>query len=197
MSDELRIAGDRDVRATVDAPDADSAVVACPPHPQMGGSRSDPRLRAVGDALAADGVACLRFDYGPWDAGEGEQRDASNALAYARDHYDAVGLFGYSFGAAIALLVAAESDPQPAALSVLAPPATVGEGVETVSSIERIDCPVQVLYGERDETVDWGPVVERARERGCAVESMPADHFFAGQAEKIAERVAGFVVEAG
>jgi len=196
MSDELRIAGDRDVRATVDAPDADRVVVACPPHPQMGGSRSDPRLRAVGDALAADGVACLRFDYGPWDAGEGERRDASNALAYARNHYASVGLFGYSFGAGIALLVAAESDPQPAALSVLAPPATVGEA-ETVSAIERIDCPVQVQYGERDDTVDWAPVVERARERGCAVESIPADHFFAGQAEKIAERVAEFVAEAG
>lgn len=192
MSDEIRIAGTRDVRATVDTPEAATAVVACPPHPQMGGSRSDPRLRAVGDALAEHGIACLRFDYGPWDEGESEQLDASNALAYARDRYEPVGLFGYSFGAAIALLTAADGDPQPAALSVLSPPAAAGQGFDTVAAMDAIDCPVQVLYGERDDTVDWEPVVERARDRGCAVDSYPADHFFVGQTEKIASRVADF-----
>src|SRR6056297_2859514 len=196
MSDEIRIAGARDVRATVDTPEADAAVVACPPHPQMGGSRTDPRLRGVGDALADDGIACLRLDYGPWDEGEGEQLDARNALAYARDHYDPVGLFGYSFGAAVALLAAADSDPQPATLAVLSPPAAAGQGFDTVAALDGIGCPVQVLYGERDESVDWEPVVERARERGCTVDSYPADHFFVGQTEQITARVADFFAEA-
>ncbi len=196
MSDEIRIAGARDVRATVDTPDADAAVVACPPHPQMGGSRTDPRLRAVSDALTDRGIACLRLDYGPWDEGKGEQLDVQNALAYARERYEPVGLFGYSFGAAVALLAAADSDPQPAALSVLSPPAAAGQGFDTVAALEGTICPVQVLYGERDDTVDWGPVVDRARERGCAVDSYPADHFFVGQTENIATRVADFFAEA-
>ncbi|WP_136717188.1 alpha/beta hydrolase [Halorientalis salina] len=195
MSEEIRIDGTRDVRVTIDSPDADRAVVACPPHPQMGGSRTDQRLRAVGDALASRDIACLRFDYGPWDEGTGERTDARNALAYARDNYSPVGLFGYSFGAAIALCVAAEADPQPVALSVLAPPSTVGEGLDTVGALAGIDCPVQVCYGERDDTVEWEPVVERARGLGYAVEPFPADHFFVGQAEKIAERVGDFVAE--
>ena len=190
MSEERRIAGDRELRVTVDTPEADRAVVACPPHPQMGGTRSDPRLRAVGEALADRGIACLRFDYGPWDEGEGERRDALNVLASARDDYDAVSIFGYSFGAGVALLAAA--DAEPAAVSVLAPPASLGER-DTAAALSTLSCPVQVLFGERDSTVDWEPVVERARERGDAVESIPGDHFFAGQVDRIGESVAAFL----
>jgi alpha/beta superfamily hydrolase len=190
MSDERRIEGDRPIRVTVDTPDADRAVVACPPHPQMGGTRSDPRLVAVGEALAERGIACLRFDYGPWDEGEGERRDASNALASARDDYDAVSVFGYSFGAGVALLAAADS--QPDAVAVLAPPASLGEG-DTVAALSALSCPVQVLFGERDSTVDWEPVVERARERGDTVEPIPGDHFFVGQVDRIGESVAAFL----
>ncbi|WP_336002045.1 alpha/beta hydrolase [Halorientalis halophila] len=194
MSEQRRIAGDRDLRVTVDTPDADRAVVACPPHPQMGGTRSDPRLRAVGEALGERGVACLRFDYGPWDEGEGERRDALTVLASARDDYDEVALFGYSFGAGVALLAAAESDPEPSALSVLAPPSSLG-GADTVAALDGLSCPVQVLYGENDSTVDWEPVVLRARERGDAVESLPGDHFFTGQVAGIGESVAAFLTE--
>lgn len=195
MREEISIAGRRDVRATADSPDADAAVVACPPHPQMGGSRSDPRLRAVGDALADRDVACLRFDYGPWDEGRGERQDAANALAYAQSNYDPVGLFGYSFGAGIALLVAADADPRPAAVSVLAPPSSSGENRSTVAALDALRSPVQVCYGERDTTVDAEPVVQRARERGDAVEPLPADHFFVGQTDTIAERVADFFAD--
>lgn len=193
MGKEVRIAGERDVRATVDAPESGAAVVACPPHPQMGGDRTDPRLRAVGEALDRRAIACLRLDYGPWAEGRGERLDVRNAVAYARDHYEPVGLFGYSFGAGVALLVAA--DARPAALSVLAPPASLGED-ETAPALDALDCPVQVLYGERDGTVDWDPVVARAGEGGHAVESFSSDHFFVGQYEKVAERAAAFLAEA-
>lgn len=190
MSDSVVVPGDRDVRASLDAPDADACVVACPPHPQMGGSRTDARLRAVADALAPD-VACLRIDYGPWDEGYGEREDARNALAWAREEYDPVGLYGYSFGAGVALLAAAADEP--AALSVLAPPDALAADLDTVAALDAIDCPVQVVHGERDTTVDWEPVVERARELGHPVESVPGDHFFVGQHEKIGRLVAGFL----
>ena len=190
MSEELRLDGDRRIRVTVETPEAHRAVVACPPHPQMGGTRSDPRLRAVGEALADRGIACLRFDYGPWDEGEGERQDASNVLASARDRYEAVALFGYSLGAGVALLAAAESEP--ATVSVLAPPATLGDA-DTVAALDSLTCPVQILHGERDSTVEWEPVVERARERGDTVESIPGDHFFAGQVDRIGESVAAFL----
>ena len=193
--ERIRIPGARDARGVLDVPDGDTdrAAVACPPHPQMGGSRGDQRLQAVGDALAERGVACLRFDYGPWDEGRGERTDATNALDWARDRFEAVGCFGYSFGAAVALLAAADADPQPAVVSVLAPPAQLDDGIETATAIDRIEGPLQVVYGVRDETVDWRPVVERARQRGAAVERLPADHHFVGQAKRVGETVADFL----
>jgi alpha/beta superfamily hydrolase len=202
-SERVVVPGGRDVRGTLDRPDqpessTDDVVVACPPHPQLGGDRRDRRLRAVSDALRDRGVACLRIDYGRWDEGRGERTDARNALEWARgrERYDRVGLFGYSFGAAVSLLVAAdEVDVRGlAAVAVLAPPAVLGATSASVpDALAGIACPLQVVYGERDDTVDWEPVVERARDRGAAVEGMGADHHCVGQGETVAEFVGEFL----
>jgi hypothetical protein len=204
MGERIRIPGPRDVRATLDAPgpggdpdSAESIVVACPPHPQYGGSRTDTRLRAVSDALTDEAVACLRFDYGPWDGGPGEVRDAGSALAWAREHADRVGLFGYSFGGAVALLAAAspaDAAAPPDALSVLSPPSTLGEDFDPVAAVDRLACPLQVVYGERDGVVDSVPIAERAEAAGHAVVAFPADHHFAGQTGRVGETVASFLV---
>lgn len=184
--EDVVVPGLRDVRGTLDAPDAatDVAVVACPPHPQFGGNRSDNRLRAVGQALVERGIATLRFDYGSWDGGEGERADVEAALRWAHKRYARVGLFGYSFGAANAIEVAAGRDDV-GAVSVLAPDA------RAVDAVDDVTCPLQVVFGSRDDTVDWAPVVERARERveaGHAVDVVEysADHHFVGQEAKVA-----------
>ncbi len=187
------VPGARDVRGSLDAPEAtDSCVVACPPHPQMGGSRSNPRLTAVGDALVERGVAYLRFDYGPWDEGTGELRDVANALDWARERYESVGLFGYSFGGCLALVAAADA-PDLAAVSALAPAARIGDDLDAVAAIDAVACPGQVVYGERDDTVDWQPVVDRATERGFEVAAMAADHHFVGQSDDVAAAVSEFL----
>ncbi len=144
----------------------------------------------MSDALAPD-VACLRFDYGEWDEGRGERADAENALRWAADRFASVALFGYSFGAGVALRTAASADPDatPAAVSVLAPP---GDRA-VVAALADVDCPVQIVYGDRDDTVDWRPVVERARELGHAVEALPADHHFLGQDDRLGELAASFL----
>ena len=215
-----RLPGARDVRATLDRAETDNSdgldstdservVVACPPHPQMGGDRRDGRVRAVSDALTDRGVDCLRFDYGPWDGGRGEQTDVQNALAWAREEYDRVGLFGYSFGGSVALLAIASLEDGPDCVSVLAPGTGAGRtetstGPErehadarhdVVDALEALACPVHVVYGTRDDVVDWEPLVEHARESGHTVESVEADHFFVGQQAKVAEWVASFLVE--
>ena len=106
-SERLRIQGTRELKATLDTPergdtgDTDAVVVACAPHPQMGGDRRDGRLRAVGEALCERGVACLRVDYGPYDEGRAERRDIREALSWARERSNRTGLFGYSFGAGV------------------------------------------------------------------------------------------------
>ena len=197
MTDSLRIPGPRDVRATLDATDAESVVVACPPHPQMSGDRHDSRLRAVSDALAEHSIACLRFDYGPWDEGRAEVTDCASTLAWARENFETVGLFGYSFGGAVALRAAAsesEDGTPPATLSVLAPAGTLA-GESVADAVDALGCPLQVVYGERDGTVDSTTVTKRARKLGQVVEAVPADHFFAGQKRGIAETIATFLAE--
>ena len=211
----LRLPCSRAVRATLDAPaEADGSdavsvsgtadepmacVVACPPHPQHGGSRSDPRLRAVADDLTDHGVACLRFDYGPWDEGRGERRDAACALDWASERYERVGLFGYSFGGAVALCVAAEREGDDStaqtldSVAVLAPASTLPDGSDAAVAVGALTVPTLVVYGERDDTVEWDPVVERARATGHAVEPVAADHHFVGQHQQVAEHVAPFL----
>lgn len=195
MNKRLSIPGPRSLDATLDTNDGDVAVVACPPHPQFDGDRHDSRLTAVSDGLLEADVDCLRFDYGPWDKGRAERRDVSQALSWARERYTDVGLFGFSFGASMALLASAQEDgPTPAVLSVLAPAAQVTEDDDVVTAVDAVNCPTQVVYGERDETASWQPVVDRARARGFTVSSFPADHFFVGQQSKVAASIVDFLV---
>jgi alpha/beta superfamily hydrolase len=162
----------------------------------MGGDRSDARLRAVSDALGDCGVDCLRVDYGPWDGGHSEQTDVRDALGWAHEHYARAGLFGYSFGASVALLAAAaafrEDKDAPGAVSTLAPAASI-EGLDPAAAVDGVRCPLQVVYGERDDTVDSEPVAERARERGDTVETLGADHFYVGQRERVGDLATGFL----
>ncbi len=191
MSAPNRLPGPRDVRVTLASDGSERIVVACPPHPQHGGDRHDSRMRALSDRLTGAGVDCLRFDYGQWSGGAGERTDALTALEWASDSYDAVGLFGYSFGGGVALLAAAETTAD--AVAVLAPVSRLGE-YDAAAALDTVFSPVLVVYGERDETADWQPVVERARELDCAVEGLPADHFFVGQNQRAVEHVTHFFV---
>ncbi|OYR47867.1 alpha/beta hydrolase [Halorubrum sp. Ea8] len=199
MSETVLIPGGRDVRATLDtaASDgsrADAVVVACPPHPQQRGHRGDERLQAVSDALTGRGIDCLRFDYGDWDEGYGESTDADNAVAWAAERYERVGLFGFSFGAAVALVTAA-SRPGLAGVCALAPTARLNPDVDAVAALDDLvdlSVPTQVLYATRDSTADWEPVVERAKELGIETETFESDHFFVGRSGDVGEAVAAF-----
>jgi predicted NAD/FAD-dependent oxidoreductase len=70
------------------------------------------------------------------------------------------------------------------------------EDLDAAAALASITVPVQVVYGERDDTADWEPVVDRAGELGARVEELPADHFFVGQQEKAGDRVCGFFTDA-
>ncbi|MFC7008045.1 CocE/NonD family hydrolase [Halalkalicoccus salilacus] len=192
---DVAVPGARDVRASLDGEGAESIVVACPPHPRQRGHRGDPRLMAVGEALAERGVACLRFDYGEWDEGYGEREDARNAIRWAAERYGSVGVFGYSFGGAVALLAAASAEESLLGVSTLAPAARLNDDLDAAGAVAELDAPLQVLYGARDSTVDWKPVVEAAREAGATVEELPSDHFFLGKHDRIGESVADFLAE--
>jgi alpha/beta superfamily hydrolase len=149
------------------------------------------RLRALSKQLAEHGIACLRFDYGPWDHGTGEQSDINQAIAWATTRYDTVGLFGYSFGASLAIIVAADVPID--AIAVLAPAATI-EGLSVTATVNDLpkSLPLFVVIGTRDSTVDWEPVLDAATDRAASIMELQADHFFIGKETEISREVTAF-----
>lgn len=198
-TETLPIPGTRRVEASLDTPegvDPESmqvCIIACPPHPEFGGHRGDPRLRAVSDALRRRGIATCRFDYAAWDEGYGEREDARNTIRWVAERADRVGCFGYSFGGAIATLATATVDNAVGVLSVLAPVSRLGDDLDAVQALETVECPVQVVYGERDDTADWKPLVEAARKRGDTVVGLAADHHFVGQHDLVCDTIVPFI----
>ncbi|GGM56252.1 alpha/beta hydrolase [Halarchaeum rubridurum] len=196
----MLVPGARRVVATLDEPPdgSNACVVACPPHPQYGGRRDDARLRAVGNALVARGVACLRFDYGDWDRGHGEREDARNACRWAHERYDRVGCCGYSFGGGVAALAAASVDVPLRGVALLAPVASLDgdDGdLDVVAALADIDAPLRLVVGERDATADWRPVAAAADSVGATVTTLDAEHGFAGRADDAADLLAGFLAD--
>lgn len=107
-------------------------VVVCHPHPLYGGDMDNSVVRAVCAALVSKGLATLRFNFrgvgssqGTFDQGAGEQEDLRGALAFLalQPSLDParLGVVGYSFGAIVALAVAAVY-PQVKALCAISPP---------------------------------------------------------------------------
>ncbi|QZA87445.1 dienelactone hydrolase family protein [Salinarchaeum sp. IM2453] len=190
MTAPVSIPGVRSVRAALDGSGGPAVVIACPPHPQQGGTRSDPRLQSVADALNNRGIDCLRIDYGSWDQGIGEQTDTKNAVKWANNNYQTVGLFGYSFGAALTLLVAAQNNLNGAA--ALAPPTSLASGDNINAALQSITCPVLICYGEYDTTVDWQPLVNQQLNSNVQTTGFPADHLFTGHHHSAAATIADF-----
>ena len=160
----------------------------------------------MSDAVGNRGIDCLRFDYGAWDGGPGELADVRNALSWAAERYDRVGLFGYSFGGCLALVAATGPDSgvgsSLSAVSALAPARRLAPEIDAAAAVNRIAMPLQVVYGTRDGTAEWEPVVEAARKRAaergtdavCLVE-LEADHFFVGRTDRIGETVGAWIAD--
>ena len=175
------------------------AVVVCHPHPLFGGDMHNSVVTAVCGALVEAGIAALRFNFrgvgrsqGGFGDGVGERDDVLATLAYLRglEGVDParLGLVGYSFGAAVALLAA---DDEIAALAAISPP-SLGSSIPPLA----VRCPTLLIAGDRDDVAPTGWLTTLAAVIGshCRVEVVPgADHFWWGHAEKLAQTVARFL----
>lgn len=191
------------LQALLEAPsegDVAGVVVVCHPHPLHGGTMNNKVAHTLARSFVRLGFAALRFNFrgteqsdGEFDDGEGEMDDVRAALEYCRQHYpgQCLWLAGFSFGAAVAVKVAATADVD-GLVSVAPAIRRFATGMERAPT-----CPWLVVQGDRDELVDIDDTVEwvNGLEPGPELAVIEdAEHFFHGRLVLLRELVSTFVV---
>jgi len=176
-----------------------AAVVVCHPHPQHGGTMHNKVAHSLARAFVHMQFATLRFNFrgteqseGRFDEGIGELDDARAAVEWMRAKQPgrSMWLAGFSFGAAIAVRAAIESD--------------FGGLVSVAPAVSRFaaglskqpQCPWLIVQGDEDELVDVDETVDwvNGLEPGPELLILPgAEHFFHGRLLALREAVAEFV----
>lgn len=139
------------------------SVVICHAHPRHGGSKDHPVLWSVRNELAGKrGLAALTFNFrgtmgsgGSFGGGRDELHDVRAAVGFVREHAEGPTLlFGWSFGASVALREAFE-DPRVGALALFGIPLPANDlqlpPLPDRTELPRLKRPLLFLAGERDE----------------------------------------------
>lgn len=200
MSQERPIrfhAGDVELDGRIATPEgAIRACVVCHPHPLYGGDMNSSVVTAITRALAAAGVATLRFDFrgvgmsgGTHEGGQAEVEDARAAVATLAEatRLPSVAIAGYSFGSLIALQLAAV-ETGVSAVAAIAPPLSMSDA----SFACAIKAPILLMAGDRDSYCSpdkFHELAERLPDGTVARVLNGADHFFAGRESEIGEQV--------
>ena len=183
-----------------------ATVVVCHPHPLMGGNMESSVVVAVCRALAASGIASLRFDFRRPTSGEADPEKLAESAA--RDVAAAFGLVrrwrharpnrcaaaGYSFGAA-AIARSIETLGLARAFALIAPPVSSLAD----SALMTDSRPKLLVVGESDQLVSPVDMEALSREMSppVSIEIIEgADHFFRGRADHVAGRVSTFLASA-
>ena len=176
-------------------------VVVCHPHPLYGGDMHNNVVMAIVAGVLDAGAAALRFNFrgvpgstGTHDKGNGERDDAVAALRAMREDKrvdgSRVGIAGYSFGANVAMAVAAGDSAVPALALVGAPAA----GLATPEAT-GYPHPKLIVAGDRDNALpaDQIDALTRAMKGPVEVQVLPgADHFLLGYEGAISKQVQAF-----
>lgn len=133
-----------------------AAAVILHPHPLHGGTMQNKVVTTLARGFTELGVATLRFNFrgvgasdGAYAQGEGETGDALAVIEWLRRQrpQDAIWLAGFSFGAYIALRVAAQARVN--GLVTVAPAVHLYD----FARLQLPDCPWLLVQGEADEVV--------------------------------------------
>ena len=178
-----------------------AAVVVCHPHPVHGGTMHNKVAHTLARAFVGIGFATLRFNFrgvgasaGSFADGVGELADVHAALEYLRGRYPDLRMWlsGFSFGAAMSIRAAADSEVS--GLVSIAPAAYRFAGDLAVHP----KCPWLIVHGEEDElvpideSVEWADSLEPGPELLVFPET---SHFFHGKLVELREAVRAFVNE--
>jgi uncharacterized protein len=182
-------------------PGSTLGVVVCHPHPRYGGDMDSHVVVTAADACRQLGLATLRFNFrgvgassGAWDEGRGEQADVRAAISYLRDRLQPprrVALAGYSFGAAMAALVAADGESL-AGLALIAPP-LAAPGWRSPGRLGAVGS-IVVVAGGRDTYCPQEALaaLECVLPDARVIVIPHADHFFGGASDGLADAIGGW-----
>ncbi len=190
------------IEALVSEPESAPAVaVLCHPHPQHGGTMNNKVVHTLARTLAGKGFATIRFNFrgvgeseGSYADGRGEMEDARAIIDHARQHWPGlpVWLGGFSFGAMVGIVAAANQDI--AGLVSVAPPVDRLD----IAEIAQPRCRWLILIGDEDELVDVDTVVEWVNQLdpGPQLRVLEGvDHFFHGRLTQLGECVLAWMDE--
>jgi len=181
---------------------AAAAGVVCHAHPLHGGVMHFKVVFRAARALRDNGVAALRFNFrgvgrseGAHDSGVGEQDDVVAAMEELGRRYPElpIVLGGFSFGAAMALRVAAR-DPRPRALFALGFPLARPEAQD--GFLEKVKAPRLFVQGGSDEfgAGDALEAVAASLPRPVTTQVVEgADHFFSGHLDAVESTLGGWI----
>jgi uncharacterized protein len=197
------ISGDLRLEATLHTPDhpSSSAVVVCHPHPLRGGDMHNNVVMAAAHSLQAAGITALTFNFrgvgasqGAPDDGNAEQHDVRAALQHAAalDGIEHIGVAGYSFGAGMALAVAATRD-EPISLALVSLPTA---NPDVASRLKACKGPVLLMVGDGDHVSSSEALLHAAKSRpknATEVVIVPGvDHFWRGAESTLDQHIGAF-----
>ena len=180
------------------------AVVVCHPHPRNGGDMDNVVVSSLVRYLGEAGIAALRFNFrgvglseGSFDVGSGEISDAVEALTYLslQDEIDPtrIGLAGYSFGAAVALIASTYGDVPQALASVACPSRVFNE-----MGAHEMLLPKLLVCGEYDHdfpSAQFSFLARRFTDPKQIELIQGADHFFGDSLDLVGELTGNFFQE--
>jgi alpha/beta superfamily hydrolase len=139
-----------------------AAAIVCHPHPLFGGTMHNHVAYRIADALRANGVSALRFNFrgvgrltGVHDEGRKEVDDAQAALDYLAREQPHVPLWvaGFSFGARVALKLATEDARVSQSLAV-----GLATNLFDYSFVSQLTKPKAFIQAEHDEYAELDKV---------------------------------------
>jgi hypothetical protein len=187
------------LEGAVDSVDAAARAIAvvCHPHPLQQGTMRNKVVTTVARAFAQLGAHAVRFNFrgvgaseGRYADGVGERADALAVIAWSRARWPSLPLYlgGFSFGAGVALAVAAEARAQ--GLVTVAPPLD-----KLPADFVPPVCRWLLIHGLADDVVPFATTEARLAALAVRPELVvlpDAGHFFHGKLIELGDAVTSF-----
>ena len=174
----------------IDAPRG--VAVLAHPHPLFGGTMDNKVVQTMARAFLQMGYRTVRFNFrgvgtteGVHDEGRGERDDLLAVVAAQRAPGLSLVLGGFSFGAYVTTLAAAQLDGDARAERLL----LVGPSTQRARPADVPEDTV-VIHGETDDVVPLAATLDWARPQHLPVTVMPGvGHFFHGQLPRLRQLI--------